>query len=227
MNDQAQISEAGDAYQAVMDAIVTQQLAPSQKVSENLLSDMFGISRTVARTLIERLVSQQFMVNLSPRITIVAPLTLHEIKQNFTLRKMLLPSILSLAAATADFERLEALSHEIEALLRPSTDDEALALLKKNKEINIALCESVGFPLMHDWVRQLEDGAMRIYWLYLKRLKSMPYTADQHVMAIEVMRCDEPSRVRAIVHDILSQAEDRIMNTIFSSQQFSAQDLKI
>ena len=46
---------SADAYEIIMDAIVTQKLAPSQKVSENILTDMFEISRTTARNIMEQL----------------------------------------------------------------------------------------------------------------------------------------------------------------------------
>ena len=47
-----QNSDARKAAELIMDAIVTQKLAPSQKVSENIFSEMFGISRTISRNLI-------------------------------------------------------------------------------------------------------------------------------------------------------------------------------
>lgn len=222
-----QNSDARKAAELIMDAIVTQKLAPSQKVSENIFSDMFGISRTISRNLIERLIAKQFLVSVSPRVTIVAPLTLLDIKQNFTLRKVLLPAVFSLTAANVDFARLRELNKEIEAMQPILDDDTALALLKKNKELNLLLCENAGYPLMIDWARQLEDTAMRIYWLYLKTQKRFPYSPDQQGMTIDVMKTDEPHRIKTVIHDILSQTEERILNTIFSNEQFYTQDLKV
>ena len=222
-----QNSDARKAAELIMDAIVTQKLAPSQKVSENIFSDMFGISRTISRNLIERLIAKQFLVSVSPRVTIVAPLTLLDIKQNFTLRKVLLPAIFSLTAANVDFARLRELNKEIEEMQPIEDDDTALQLLKKNKELNLILCERAGYPLMIDWARQLEDTAMRIYWLYLKTQKRFPYSPDQQGMTIDVMKTDEPNRIRTVIHDILSQTEERILNTIFSNEQFYTQDLTV
>lgn len=220
----------GDDRQAselVMDAIVTQKLAPSQKVSENIFSDMFGFSRSISRNLIERLIAKQFLVSVSPRVTVVAPLTLLDIKQNFTLRKVLLPAILSLTAANVDFDRLRQLNKEIQDLQPVKDDDHALLLLKKNKELNLLMCENAGYPLMVDWAHQLEDTAMRIYWLFLKTQRRFPYSADQQGMTLDVMKSDEPVRIKTVIHDILSQTEERILNVIFSNDQFYTQDLKI
>ncbi len=219
--------DTGDAYRVVIDAIVTQKLAPSQKVSENIISDMFGFSRAISRNLIERLIAKQFLVSISPRVTQVAPLTLLEIKQNFMLRKMLLPEIMSLAAAKTDFEAVQEVNKNIQKLLPVIDDDSALRFLQHNKRLNMLLCEKAGYPLMMDWVNQLEDTAMRIYWLYVKTNKSFPYSADQQTATYDVIKTEEPTRIRAMIHDMISQTEERIMTTVFSHPQFYTQDLKI
>ncbi|QIB65243.1 GntR family transcriptional regulator [Kineobactrum salinum] len=220
-------SEADQAYQQVMDAIVTQQLSPSQKVSENIFSDMFGISRTLARNLIERLIAKQFLVTVSPRVTLVAPLTAMEIKQNFALRKILMPQVWALAAASVDHEALEALHAEIRELRPMDNDGVALQMLQQNKALNLMVCANAGYPLMLDWIQQLEDTAMRIYWLYIKANNRSPYSSEQQARVLQALRSDEPASIREAVHDILSQVEDRILTSIFTSAQFLNQDLKL
>ena len=223
----AQNNDTEDAYEIIMDAIVTQKLTPSQKVSENILSDMFGISRTVARNLIERLAAQQFLVSLSPRVTQVAPLTLLEVKQNFTLRKILLPEIISLTGAKADFEELNRLNQLIETSLPVNDDLSALKILKANKQLNLTLCEPAGYPLMQDWARQLEDTAMRIYWLYVKTNKKFPYSSEQQGIMFDIIKGDEPARTQKLIYDSIAQTEERILNAIFSHEQFYTQDLLV
>ncbi len=225
--NQSKPLDADAAYDAIMDAIVTQDLAPSQKVSENILSDRFQISRSVARNLMERLVAQHFLVSVSPRVTLVAPLTALEIKQNFALRKILLPNICAQTAAYLDFEDLHRRNDEIQQLHPIDSDDKALRILKLNKDINMAICSKTGYPLMVDWARQLEDTAMRIYWLYIKAKNASPYSSTQQAAIFDFMRGFDPARVREAVHESLSQTEDRILNAIFSSQQFYTQDLKV
>lgn len=220
-------TEAAQAYEQVMDAIVTQQLAPSQKVSENIFSDLFGISRTLSRNLIERLIAKQFLVSISPRVTLVAPLTPMEIKQNFALRKILMPPIWALAAAHVDYDKLEALHAEIRAMQPLDDDRVALQMLKRNKTLNLLVCEQASYPLMLDWAQQLEDMAMRIYWLYLKAHDRSPYSGEQQARVIQAMRSDDSISIREAVHETLAQVEDRILTSIFSSKQFSTQDLKI
>lgn len=218
-------ADTSDPYGIVMDAIVTQKLPPSHKVSENILSDTFGISRAIARNLMERLVAQHFLVTLSPRVTQVAPLTLLEIRQNFMLRRMLLPEVISIAGAKVDFNKINQLNKKIEELIHIKDDDSALELLKTNKELNLTLCEPAGYPLMIDWIRQLEDTAMRIYWLYVKTKQSFPYSSDQQTLTIDVVKSDDSKRIQSCINDMIVQTEERILNAIFQNKQFYTQDL--
>lgn len=215
------------AYEIIMDAIVTQKLIPRQKVSESILNDMFGISRTVSRNLIERLIAQQFLVSLSPRVTQVAPLTLLEIKQNFTLRKIFLPEMVSLAGAKVDLAKVTRLNEKIKKMLPITDDHSALEILKANKELNLAFCFPSGYPLLCDWARQLEDTAMRIYWLYVKTKKSFPYSWDQQKILFDLLKNDEPDKIHKATLDIILQSEERILNAIFSHEQFYTQDLLV
>ncbi|NOZ41573.1 MAG: GntR family transcriptional regulator [Alphaproteobacteria bacterium] len=220
-------NDAEAAYEIIMDAIVTQRLTPSQKVSENIFSDMFAISRTISRNLIERLIAQRFLVSLSPRVTQVAPLTLLEIKQNFVLRKIFIPEIVSLAGARVDFRKLTCLSEKIQKLLPITDDRSALRLLKANKELNLAFCDPSGYPLLCDWAHQLENTAMRIYWLYVKTKKKFPYDMDQQNILFEIMKSDEPEKIHKAVLDIIIRSEERILNAVFSHEQFYTQDLLV
>lgn len=217
--------DSTDPYSIIMDAIVTQKLPPSFKVSENILSDTFQISRTIARNMMERLVAQQFLVTQSARITLVAPLTLLEIRQNFILRRMLLPEVIAIAGAKVDFDKIYQLNKKIEQLIPFKDDDTALELLKTNKELNLTLCEAAGYPLMIDWIRQLEDTAMRIYWLYVKTKKSFPYSSEQQGQILEVIRSDDNKRIHACISDMIMQTEERVLNAIFQNKQFYTQDL--
>lgn len=226
-NVEARNSDLNNANEIVIDAIVTQKLAPSQKVSENILSDMFNISRAVSRNLIERLLAQQFLVSVSPRITQVAPLTLLDIKQNFALRKLLLPEMAFFAATKIDFEKLDRLKNQIHDLLPVKDDASALQILKINKELNLTIGINAGYPMMIEWARQLEDMAMRVYWLYLKTHKIFPYSNEQQTNILEIMKTNDPAKIRKVNYDMFSQTEEIILNAILSHDQFYTQDLKV
>lgn len=215
------------AYELIMDAIITQTLAPSQKVSEYILADMFDISRNMARTTIEHLTAQQFLVSVSPRVTRVAPLTLFDIKQNFTLRKLLEPSVFSMAASHADYRMLDQLHDEMKDIGPVENDETALRFLKANKRSNLYLVEQARYPLLIPWISQLEDMAMRIYWLYTKLTNTFPFSPDHQRKLVEALRNDDAQEVHKQALMILNVCEERVMKAIFSHDQLNAQDLHV
>ncbi|MCB2114519.1 MAG: GntR family transcriptional regulator [Parvularculaceae bacterium] len=220
-------AEPAGAYELIMDAIVTQKLAPSQKVSENILTEMFAISRTTARNMMEQLTAQQFFVSVSPRITRVAPLTLLDVKQNFAMRKLINPELFAMAASQLDVAELaeinEAIFHE-----GPITSDAmALKLLKANKQFNVYVARKVKYPLLMHWVGQLEDTTMRIYWLYVKMHQHLPFTWDHQRSLVDAVKKDLSDDIRAHVIKILTSCEERVLGAIFLHEQLYRQDLRL
>ncbi len=214
-------------FDRIMDAIVTQRLAPDQKVSENILTRMFGISRTAARNAMEQMTAQQFMVSNSPRITRIAPLTLRDVKENFTIRKMMEPSILSMISPQieeAEFKRRnDAIFHDgpIE------TDEDALRILKANRNFNLYIAQQTQFQLLISWVRQLEETTMRIYWIYIKLTKSMPYPWEQHKSLLELVKNNQTDEIRRHTLMMISSCEDRVLHAIFTHGKLNAHSLSL
>ncbi|ABI76985.1 conserved hypothetical protein [Hyphomonas neptunium ATCC 15444] len=222
-----ELESPAEAYELILDAIITQKLAPSQKVSEYILAEMFDISRNMARSTIEQLITQQFLVSISPRVTRVAPLTLFAIKQNFTLRKMLEPTVFSMAAATADYRMLDKLHYDIKCTTPIKDDTTALQFLKANKRSNLYLVEQARYPLLINWVNTLEDTAMRIYWLYTKLTHTYPFSPDHQKRLVEALRKDDAREVHSQTLMILESCEERVMKAIFSHDQLNEQDLHV
>jgi DNA-binding GntR family transcriptional regulator len=210
-------AEAALAHEQVMDAIVTQALAPGQKVSENLLSERFGISRSLARNLMERLIARRVLLVMSARVTVVAPLNALEVKQNFALRRMLQPAIWVQAAADLDYARMDALCQTVRALHPLGDEHSALQALKANKQLNLLPAEQTGYPLMLEWATQLEDTAMRIYWLYARAAARLPFSIEQEGRILAAMRSDDAVLIRTLVHDTLVQAEERVLTRFLAS----------
>lgn len=220
-------ADPATAYDVIMDAIVTQKLAPSQKVSENILTEMFDISRTTARNIMEQLTAQQFLVSVSPRVTRVAPLTLLDVKQNFAMRKMLQPEIFAMAASQVDHEQISRMNDETSHKAPIKDDETALNILKANKQFNVFMAQHVKYPLLNHWVRQLEDTTMRIYWLYVKLNRTLPYTWEHQRALVDAICNDASDDIRAQAHKILSSSEERVLDAVFMHDQLYMQDLKV
>lgn len=210
----------------VKDAIVSQDLSPGEKVTEVALAESFGTSRTIARSLIDQLTAQGFLVSVSPRITRVAPLTILNIKENFALRKTLLPDIAAISIANINVSELKRTNDAMsKTSISRKNKQQILTLLKKNRDYNLLVSQNLKYPLMLSWARILEDMAMRIYWLYLARHNALPFAAANHLILIDAIEQNEPDKVREIIFKIISQNEEVILNSIFSDEKYQTQNL--
>ena len=226
------VSGAGGTESAMRrqlkDAIICQKLAPGQKVTETGLAEMLSTSRTVARSLMEQLIVQDFLVSVSARMTRVSPLTVVSIKENFLLRRMIMPELIAMSISNVDLDAMAKMNQRISSIkVNTDDDDQVLELLRLNREFNLMLIEGSKYRLPLAWARLLEDMAMRIYWIYVKQHGKLPFSASQHESQIKAMQDDNPKRVESIVRKTLNQNEERILNAVFSSEHFYTHDLVV
>jgi hypothetical protein len=80
---------------------------------------------------------------------------------------------------------------------------------------------------MYDWVKQLEDMTMRIYWLYIKIQKTFPYSSEYQSTSLETMKNGSSGETQKAIREMLTQTEDRILSAVFAHEQFYTQDLKV
>jgi DNA-binding GntR family transcriptional regulator len=228
MNKKAKVVTSTDeVYEIIMDAIVTQQLKPSQKVSESILAELFGVSRSLARNAIERLTAQRFLISVSPRVTLVAPLTLLDVKQNFVLRKILQPNIWSMATPFSNVDELIALNDKLITYENLIDNKSRLEALKLNKNFNVSLAKYINYPLLAHWSDQVENTSMRVYWVYMNLKGSLPFKPSQQFDLIQFAKNNRPKEIEDRVRQMLELSESMVLDAIIQNDQFYSQDLVI
>ena len=102
-------------YRAVFDGVMSHRLAPGTKLPEAPLCDLFGVSRSVVRKVLQRL-EHDHIVQLRPnRGAIVAIPTRAETQQIFEARRALEAAIVRLVAERATTKDLKALRDQLRA----------------------------------------------------------------------------------------------------------------
>lgn len=102
-------------YRKIFDSVMSQRLPPGTKLPESALCDLFGVSRSVVRRVLQRLAHDR-IVELRPnRGAIIATPTPEETRQIFEARRILEAGLVRIATANAtsrDFAALRAQLHE-------------------------------------------------------------------------------------------------------------------
>jgi len=115
------LAEAGEGddvetriYRAVFDSVMSQRLTPGTKLPEAALCELFGVSRSVVRKVLQRL-AHDHIVQLRPnRGAIVAVPTPEETRQIFEARRALEAALVTLAAENATTADLAALRRQLQ-----------------------------------------------------------------------------------------------------------------
>lgn len=109
-------ADAEDAriYRAVFDSVMSQRLPPGTKLPEAALCQMFGVSRSVVRRVLQKL-AHDHIVQLRPnRGAIVAVPTPEDMRQIFEARRALEAAIVRLAAENATAADLAELRQQLQ-----------------------------------------------------------------------------------------------------------------
>lgn len=102
-------------YRAVFDSVMQQRLPPGTKLPEAALCEMFGVSRSVVRRVLQKL-AHDHIVQLRPnRGAIVAVPTPEETREIFEARRSLEAALVRLATAKATPADVDALRAQLQA----------------------------------------------------------------------------------------------------------------
>lgn len=96
------------AYQTLKSQILTGRLLPGTPVSEKALAVQLNISRTPVHEAVQELVREKLLNVMPRRGTVVAPVSLEDIRQLYELRRILEPQLLGLSLPNLNRTELEA-----------------------------------------------------------------------------------------------------------------------
>ncbi|UYG00586.1 GntR family transcriptional regulator [Halomonas sp. GD1P12] len=153
-------------YRAVSDAIVEQRLKPGARLREDALSEVFGISRTGIRKILQRLALEQ-LVTLTPRrgASVTRP-TAEEARDVFNARQLVECGLMADVAkrmTAADSDALRTLAHRERQALREGQQSVAIRL---SADFHVHLARLSGNATLADFVERLCSRSSLILAVY-------------------------------------------------------------
>lgn len=153
-------------YRSMSEAIIEHRLKPGARLREDALADVFGISRTGIRKVLQRLALEQ-LVTLTPcRGASVTRPSVDEAKDVFEARKMVECALMEAAAkriTDTDVQELRALAREEREALR---NREQRVAIKLSAAFHARLAEISGNKTLAGFVGQLCSRSSLILAVY-------------------------------------------------------------
>jgi DNA-binding GntR family transcriptional regulator len=179
-------------YRALLDEIQSGALAPGTALAEADLAARLGVSRTPVREALGRLAADGLVIEVSPRLTVVADLAADDIRALFELRRALEETAVRIAATRGDAAAFAALATAFERT------DAATGAEHAGTRIDVAAY----YALIADFDAQVDAAASNAY------LASALRTVRTHLVRVRRLASDKPERLAASVaeHRLIAQA---------------------
>lgn len=143
------------AYQAVLDAITTNQMKPGDRLSEYMVADWLKISRTPAREGLRRLESEGLLTAHPRRGLVVATLDEAAIYELYSAREVIESTVAAMAARFATDAEISSLRHmiEVEADLIDAPDQ----MFAHNRAFHQLISEAARNRYMVKFLQSISD----------------------------------------------------------------------
>jgi len=193
-------------YRSILDAIVEHRLRPGVRLPEDALAEVFGVSRTGIRKVLQRLALER-MVAIAPRrgASVACP-SAAEAREVFSARRLvecnLIPKILEVMTEADRSELRRLVVDEREA----AADGRQSDAIKLSAEFHIRLAAASGNESLREFVAQLASRSSLIIAVYGSPL-SVGCDCGGHDELLALLERGEADHAREWMSDHLTHIE--------------------
>ena len=213
-------------YKAIFDAVRSQQLRPGTKLTENSLSELFGVSRTIVRKALQKL-AHEHIVELRPnRGAAIASPSRQETSEVFTARRAIEAAILPLVVDNATKAQLVKLKQHARREHQAFECGDRPTWIRLTGEFHLMLGDIGGNRVLSRYLSELVSRCSLIIALY-DSSSSVPCDNDEHDHLIDLIATQDTQELVRMMDRHLLGIEQRLDLSTDSSGVNLAQILKI
>lgn len=211
-------SGVGRVYETLRKEIIDLELPPGSPIDEVQLSQRFGMSRTPVREALVRLASDNLVVALPNRSTIVAPIDFLNLGAFFNALTLMYRMTTRQAARHADENDLAEIRRLQEAFATAVSRQDALAMIDTNRDFHVAIAQAGRNPYYADFFTRLLDEGRRLLRLYYSSFNDELPTryVDEHEEMVDAIVKRDMERADAIATGHAEQIVRQIRDYITS-----------
>lgn len=198
-----------DIYEQVFDAILEQRLIPGTRLSEDKLGQLFGVSRTIVRTVLQRLAFEGVVEIQRHQGATIARTTAEQARQVFAARKVLELEIVRNACkgmSSAQLQHLRTLGLEEQKARDQQDNGRALRL---SGEWHLRLAEFCGNEFLAGFLRSLVSRCSLIIAQYEAADRHSCPPAE-HEAILEAIGAGDEERAVSLMAAHIDHIENKI-----------------
>jgi DNA-binding GntR family transcriptional regulator len=186
-------------YAALREAIVSAELAPGRRLSENELADRLGVSRTPVREALARLRDERLVAVVPQRGTFVCLIDPDAVADASFVREALECNAIRLATARASPADLEALTENVAAQERAEAADDSEAFDDLDEELHQRLCRMSGREIAWRLSQRARGQLDRVRRLSLPEPGYRAEMIAEHRAVLEAVAAGDPETAERVL----------------------------
>jgi len=176
------------AYQRIRGEILFYQLPPGGRISEASLTRRFDLRQAAVRSALQRLMQEGLVEKADERNLRVAPLTLKDVQDIYSLRIIVEPKAAELAAAAGlpapALERLRSIS---KSRYKLTSHAQLVKFLSANREFNLTVASAAGNSRLLATITGLQDLTLRVLYLGIRSLNVSEWFQSMHSQIVDAV----------------------------------------
>ena len=201
--DESPMSASRRVYTQLRYRIVTMAMLPGDRVTERLIAEELGISRTPVHEAVQRL-AEEGLIEIIPRSgTFVARIPLDTLEETMLVRTALELAIIVKAAERATPQGVSRLRKILKTQAACIKKNDRLGFHQTDEEFHAALVDISGFTGVWPLILQAKTQIDRYRQLTLPVQGRMPQVLEEHQRVFDAIAAGDPAMAKAAMHEHL------------------------
>ncbi len=191
------------AHKALMDMLLSGELAPNEVVTERQIAIRLGISRTPMREAVRRLEGERFLERQRSGALVVRALPIEDFINILNVRRLVEGEAARLAAGRIAIVELEYLKSRIGDALRLPEDAVIPDLAASDRDLHALIASAAGNPVLQQFIDDLKTRtAMFRFGRLPERRKTV---CAEHLAIIDGLMAGDAQRSQQAMQDHIDQ----------------------
>ncbi len=220
-----QLAERG--YQSLRQAIIRCELQPGSQVTEPQLVAECGLGRAAVRTALKRLYQEGLVLPIARKGYRIAPITIKNVNDLFSIRLLLEPYAMRLAVGHVDFPELQRLETLCLAGYQLGDKESVASFLRANTELHLTIVRASGNQRLMHMIAGLLDEMERFFHLGLMLRDRATEMYMEHKDLLEALIAQDGEWVEQISIEQIRSAQRMVIDALLASPSLQEVNLAV
>ncbi len=211
------LSLSDKAYHTIRRDVLTCRLLPGSLVTESELMERYHTGKSTIRLALTRLSHEKLVVSRPRKGYRIAPVSVQDVEEVFTVRAALEPLAARLAVGKVDIELLKSLEAQCRVEVAAPLSTRIDVFMNANKRFHLTIAEATGNQHLINTLSGLMDEMSRLVALGFNVQRIKPEIKHDHNAMIEAFIEGDAKRVETIARRHIETFQAMTLEKIYTT----------